>query len=231
MIDLTKYKAFLFDLNGTMIDDMHWHVTAWHQILNRLGAGLNEEEVKAQCYGKNEELVERVFPGRFSWQDRHKLGVEKEIEYRRGFEPDLKLIAGLDVFLQCSFNAAIPMAIGSAAIRSNVDFVIDGLCIRQLFSAIVSAEDVKHSKPDPETFLECARRLNVPPADCLVFEDAPKGVEAALNANMDCLVLTTLHKVEEFSAYANVIGAIADYQGLRLTRPLRSSAANSHLRD
>jgi beta-phosphoglucomutase len=59
-------KAFLFDLNGTMIDDMQYHITAWHEILNKLGANLSIERVKEECYGKNNELLERIFPGRFT---------------------------------------------------------------------------------------------------------------------------------------------------------------------
>jgi HAD superfamily hydrolase (TIGR01509 family) len=71
------------------------------------------------------------------------------------------------------------MAIGSAAIMFNVDFVIDGLGIRHYFDALVSADNVKKSKPDPETWLTCAKELGIAPSECLVFEDAPKGVESA----------------------------------------------------
>ena len=71
------------------------------------------------------------------------------------------------------------MAIGSAAIPFNIDFILDQLDIRKYFKAIVSAEDVGISKPHPETFLKAARLINVDPSLCLVFEDAPKGVEAA----------------------------------------------------
>jgi beta-phosphoglucomutase-like phosphatase (HAD superfamily) len=60
-----NYKAFLFDLNGTMINDMPYHIKAWHRILTSLGADISLERMKEECYGKNEELVERIFPGRF----------------------------------------------------------------------------------------------------------------------------------------------------------------------
>ena len=58
-----KAKAFLFDLNGTMINDMPYHIKAWHKILNDLGAGISMERMKDECYGKNNELLERIFPG------------------------------------------------------------------------------------------------------------------------------------------------------------------------
>ena len=88
---------------------------------------------------------------------------------------------------------------------------MDGLKIRNYFSAIVTAADVAHSKPDPETFLKAAQLLNVSPRDCLVFEDAPKGVEAAQNAAMQTIVLTTMHAATEFAAYPNIRAYISNY--------------------
>jgi beta-phosphoglucomutase-like phosphatase (HAD superfamily) len=103
------------------------------------------------------------------------------------------------------------MAIGSAAIPFNIDFVLDNLSIRHYFKAIVSANDVTVSKPHPETFLKAAAQLHETPASCLVFEDAPKGVESAFNAGMKCVVLTTMHSEEEFRHYPNIVSYIADY--------------------
>src|SRR4029078_4639566 len=105
----------------------------------------------------------------------------------------------------------IKLAIGSAAIPFNIDFVLDNLNIRNYFSAIVSADDVAISKPDPETYLKCAQELGVDPAHCIVFEDAPKGVEAAANAGMNTVVITTMHGIEEFDQYENIVAFIDDY--------------------
>ena len=211
---IKPYKAFLFDLNGTMIDDMDYHIKAWYRILNELGANLSIERVKAECYGKNHELLERIFPGRFSEQEKNKMSIEKETQYQEEFRPHLKLLPGLDVFLEKTKADNIKMAIGSAAIQFNIDFVLDGLNIRHYFNAIVSADDVIESKPNPETYLKCAEQLNILPADCLVFEDTPKGVEAAANAGMDCVVLTTMHVKEEFEGYGNVVKVGKDFMNI-----------------
>jgi beta-phosphoglucomutase len=208
---IKKYKAFLFDLNGTMIDDMDYHIKAWHRILNELGAKLSMERVKAECYGKSHELLERIFPGRFSEEEKNNMSIEKEKQYQQEFRPHLKLLPGLDAFLEKAKADNIKMAIGSAAITFNIDFVLDGLNIRHYFNAIVSADDVKESKPNPETYLKCAAQLNTLPEDCLVFEDAPKGVESAANAGMDCVVLTTMHVKEEFEGYENVVEVGKDF--------------------
>lgn len=213
---MDRYKGFLFDLNGTIINDMPYHVNAWHTILNNLGAGLSVEQTKKECYGKNDELLERIFPGRFSEEEKFRMGFEKEKKYQEDFLPFLKLINGLDVFLKRSREAKIRMAVGSAAIMYNLNFVVDGLNIRNYFSAFISADDAQHSKPDPETFLKCAEAIGIAPKDCLVFEDAPKGVEAAMNAGMKAIVILTMHEKEEFSSYQNVLFFIDDYRDEKL---------------
>lgn len=208
--------AFLFDLNGTVIDDMHYHAEAWYDILNNdLEAGLTWEEVKVQMYGKNDELLVRIFGDNHFTQERiNELSIEKEKRYQKAYLPKLALIAGLKEFLENAKAAGIKMAIGSAAIPFNIDFVLDNLQLREYFPVVVSAADVTISKPHPDTFLQCATALGVAPKDCIVFEDAPKGVESALNAGMRTFVLTTTHPKEDFKQYSNVIGYGADYNGL-----------------
>ncbi len=211
-----KAKALLFDLNGTIIDDMHYHAEAWFNILNDdLKANLTWEEVKVQMYGKNDEVLVRLFgAGHFTQQRMNEISMEKETRYQQTYLPELALIDGLKEFLDSAKAAGIPMAIGSAAIPFNIDFVLDNLKIRHYFETIISADDVTISKPHPDTFLLCAKALGVDAADCIVFEDAPKGVESALNAGMQTFVLTTAHPKEDFEQYNNVIGFGANYKDL-----------------
>ncbi|HEY6975143.1 MAG TPA: HAD family phosphatase, partial [Chitinophagaceae bacterium] len=110
----------------------------------------------------------------------------------------------------------ILLAIGTAAIPFNIDFTLDTLHIRHYFAAIVSADDVSASKPDPETFTKAARQLHIDFNNCIVFEDAPKGVEAAMNAGMKSVVITTMHLEKEFTHYNNILFFITDYTDDRL---------------
>ncbi|MFD2580944.1 HAD family hydrolase [Pedobacter vanadiisoli] len=210
---IPKPKAFLFDLNGTMINDMAFHNEAWHNILTKdLGANISFDAVKKQMYGKNQDLLERVFGvGYFSQEQIDQISIEKERRYQAAYKKHLTLITGLDNFLERAKQSGIQMAIGSAAIPFNINFVLDNLNIRSYFKAIVSAEDVANSKPDPETFTKGAEILGVSASECIVFEDAPKGVEAAQNAGMKCVALITMHSKEEFSTYHNIIAFIEDY--------------------
>jgi HAD superfamily hydrolase (TIGR01509 family) len=205
--------AFIFDLNGTMIDDMEYHAKAWSDILNiDLDAALTLDQVRAEMYGKNVELLDRVFgKNYFSPEKEQQISIEKERRYQEAFRPHLSLIKGLDQFLKKTEASRISMAVGTAAIPINIDFVLDGLNIRHYFKAIVSADDVIKSKPDPETFTKCAELLHVRPENCIVFEDEPKGVEAAENAGMSCVVITTMHPQEEFKNYKKIISFIEDY--------------------
>ena len=108
------------------------------------------------------------------------------------------------------------MAIGSAAIMFNIDYIIDGLNLHKYFDAVISADDVTTSKPDPETFIKCAETLKADFQNCIVFEDTPKGVDAALNAGMKAVFIKTYHKEEEFAHLPNVIFFIDDYTDTRL---------------
>jgi beta-phosphoglucomutase len=209
-------KAFLFDLNGTMIEDMNYHINAWHNIFVRLGADYTLKQSQEQCYGKNAEILERIFPGKFSDSEKKELGDHKEAIYREEYKPFLKLINGLNNFLDKAKGQNVKMAVGSAAMKLNVDFVLDNLNIRYYFDAIVSGDDVEKSKPNAETYLKCADELNVLPHECLVFEDVPKGVESAANAGMKAVVITGLHSQKEFKDFDNVERFIKNYEGLNV---------------
>ncbi|MGZ3764709.1 MAG: HAD family hydrolase [Mucilaginibacter sp.] len=211
---IDKIRAFIFDLNGTMINDMDYHTRGWLYLLNNiLGGSFTWDEVKPQMYGKNQEVLVRMFgAGKFTDEEMERLSLEKERRYQQEFLPNLALLPGLLDFLEKAHQQGIPMAIGSAAIPFNIDFVLDNLNIRHYFKAIVSADDVVFSKPHPETFLKAATLLNVDPTDCLVFEDVPKGVEAAQNAGMNAIVITTTHQSDEFDGLQNVLHFAGDFK-------------------
>lgn len=206
-------KAFLFDLNGTIVDDMAYHKKVWYNVLvNELGAKMSFEEVAVEMYGKNSELLDRIFgKGTFSPAQVSEIEMAKEQKYQELYRPYMKPLDGLMEFLHTAKSAGIPMAIGSAAIPFNIDFVLDELNIRHFFSTVVSAFDVPVSKPDPAVFLKGAADLGVDPANCIVFEDAPKGVEAASNAGMKAVAITTMHTPDEFKQYNNIIAFTKDY--------------------
>lgn len=215
-------RAFLFDLNGTMIDDMEYHLDVWHDVItNDLGGNLTKEEVRSHMYGKNDEVLMRIF-GESKLRDMDVTAIvqAKEERYQQVYRPHLCLIPGLLNLLEIARNKGIKMAIGSAAPPFNIDFVLDNLNIRPYFQSVVSGTDVIYSKPHPEVFLQAARHLAIDPKACIVFEDAPKGVEAAANAGMKCIVVTTMHQQHEFARYDNILLFIKNYEDPRLASRL-----------
>ena len=217
-----KPKAFLFDMNGTMIDDMHFHEQAWFTVLNEdLAAGMSMEEVKKHMYGKNEELFVRIFgQDTYTKEQVAAYSLKKEKSYQENYLPHLKLIEGLDKFLAKALEQNIAMAIGTAANTFNVNYVLDNIPVKKYFNAIITADDVADGKPNPTVFLKCADALKVAYEDCVVFEDSPKGVEAALKAGMKAVVIKTYHEEEEFSHLPNVLMFVEDYWDEQLNKLL-----------
>ncbi len=213
-----KAKAFLFDMNGTMIDDMDHHEKAWFDVLNEdLAANMTMADTKKHMYGKNEELFIRVFgEGKYTAEEIANYSMKKEVKYQESFLPHMKLINGLESFLQKAKRQDVEMAIGTAANPFNVNYVLDNLPVKDYFNAIVTADDVVTSKPHPEVFLKCADLLKVPYYDCVVFEDSPKGVESARRAGMKAVVIKTYHEEHEFADLDNVLMFVDDYTDPRL---------------
>lgn len=212
-------KAFIFDMNGTMIDDMQYHTMAWNSILNNLNANISLEETKLQVYGKAEEMFERIFgKGKFSEIELQEIILQKELTYQNEFRPYLKLIDGLDSFLQKAKARGIKLAIGTAALKTNVDYVLDELHLHGIFDAIVSVENVTFSKPDPEVFLKCASLLNVSPHEAIIFEDSPMGIEAARNGGFKSVAITSFHGVTDFAKFDNLLFSIDDYETEKLDK-------------
>ncbi|HEV8515878.1 MAG TPA: HAD family phosphatase [Cyclobacteriaceae bacterium] len=205
-------QAFIFDMNGTMIDDMHYHEQAWYDVLvNQLKAPLTVEQVRHQIYGTAAEMFDRVFGvDAFSAKEVETITLNKERKYREEFLPHLKLIAGLNDFLIKAKAKHVPLAIGTAAPLLNINFVLDNLKLRDFFPVVIGPDDVKKSKPDPEVFLKAASQLGVASEHCIVFEDAPKGIEAAARAGMKAIAVTSYHTAAELQN-KNVLFTIEDY--------------------
>jgi HAD superfamily hydrolase (TIGR01509 family) len=209
-------KGIIFDLDGTMVDNMMIHHQAWQRKLASLGVNMTIEQVMEEIHGINEEIVLRLFGDRFNPGERARISWEKEFEYRNIFKDQLQLIEGLPGFLNEIKNRGIPMAIGTAAPPENVDFVLDNLNIRPFFGSVLHSGNVGQGKPDPQVFTDSAKNMGVPIEECLVFEDSVVGAQTALNAGCPVVIITTTHKEEEFAHFPHIVKYINNYNGLRL---------------
>lgn len=209
--DFSPFKALIFDMDGTLVDNMNTHRQTWLLWAKREGIELSEEEILAQTHGTIGEIVARFFPGR-SKEGLFEIGERKEALYRELYAPHLRLIAGCDDLLDWAKQTGMPLALATAGDATNIAFTLDGLNIRSYFSAFVGGEDVTHGKPHPEVFLAAAAKLGIEPSDCLVFEDSPAGVEAARRAGMKCIVVNPMMPREEFGETDHVLQWTRDYR-------------------
>jgi beta-phosphoglucomutase-like phosphatase (HAD superfamily) len=181
-----EFGGYIFDCDGTLADTMPLHFRAWTRIVEELG-GSFPEEMFYQTGGKPTVQILAML------RDEHGLKVgdvqrtaERKEEY---FLELIHEIKPIDAVVQVArrWYGIKPLAVASGGFRRQIERTLDALGIRQLFNTLVCVEDYARGKPYPDAFLEAARRLNVPPADCLVFEDSPLGLQAAVAAGMECV--------------------------------------------
>jgi HAD superfamily hydrolase (TIGR01509 family) len=196
-------SALIFDVDGTIIDNMAHHHRAWQRLMRELGFDWSLEEVEEKIWGKNEEIFERLFPGKYTTAQARDLTRQKELWYIESFRPHIALMRGLPDLLGEAKERGIKLGLATAAPSVCVEFAVSTLALDTYFEVIVQADDVKMSKPHPETFLAAAARLGVAPEQCLVFDDAPVGVTAADATEIDSVVLLTSHSQEEFARFIN----------------------------
>lgn len=191
--------AVLFDMNGVIVDDMAYHERAWVEFFAAKGKPLSAEVYHTQLAGRNNtETLRHVLGRELSDTQCAALEAEKEARYRELYAERMTLLPGLERFLAALNRAGIPLAVATSAPPQNVNLVLDGLHIRELFRAVVDAGQVARGKPHPDLFLAAAAALDIAAADCLVFEDSLLGIEAAHRAEMTAIAVTTTHPADAF---------------------------------
>lgn len=218
-------KALLFDLDGTLIDSMPHHQNAWTAWYARRGLAMNAGEFFASTAGRsNDEIVADLFPSHTA-DERAAMADEKEAIYREFAAVSLALIGGAQAFVEQARAGGLRLAVCTASTLPNMALAFDRHGIDGWVETVVSPADRDsgpgpgarlRGKPHPDIFLEAARRLGIAPADCVVFEDAPLGVEGARRAGMKAVALTTTLPAEAFVEFDNIIAIAPDFTTLAL---------------
>jgi beta-phosphoglucomutase len=221
------YAALLFDLDGTLIDSMPLHHRAWQRWFAAQGLPFDDAGFFAATAGRsNDEILCELLPA-LDAAARAQLAERKEALYREEAARSLQLIAGAAEFLDMARGAGLRLAICTAAPPGNMQLAFDRFGLAAQVDTVTSPADGLRGKPHPDIFVEAARRLGVPAAACLVFEDAPLGVEAARRAGMDAVALTTTLPAAAFTEFDNLRHTMADFVGFDLQHltPRESSHA------
>lgn len=211
---MSELRGFLFDLDGTLIDSMPCHHDAWVAWHARRGLAIDADAFFAATAGRsNDEILADMFPAATP-AERVAMADEKERLYREFAATRLALVDGAASFVERSRAAGARLAVCTAATPENMALAFARFPIRDWVETVVSPADGLRGKPHPDIFLEAARRLGLPPAHCLVFEDAPLGIEAARRAGMKAVALTTTLPAPAFAGYPNLIASAADFRAL-----------------
>jgi len=216
VIDIDKLKHVIFDLDGTIIDNMMYHHLAWQKTLDKLGKKFSIEHIQAHICGGNSKIIESEFPGKFEDRDKLKIANEKETLYRKLYKTHMVPIAGFMDFTRHLNHSRIDLHIATASPQDNLSFVLNTLNIRTEFKILKHSGDVKKSKPDPEIYLSILNELKTDASETIVFEDSPTGVKSCANANLKAVVVLSTHKKADFKGLENsIIGFINDYNHVK----------------
>ena len=190
--------AIVFDMDGVLIDSNPFHVRKWMDLLQAHGIPFDPQELPKIVLGPSNDATFRRFLGEdLTRPQLDALGEELEEDFRREIGPHARAFPGVRRFIEDCHAAGIAMAVASAAIAKNVNFIVDALGLREYFRALLTANEIIHPKPDPEIYLKAAARLRVNPSACVVFEDSFVGVEAAKRAGMKCIAIASTFSTED----------------------------------
>ena len=202
-------QAFIFDMDGTVIDSTQLDYEAWQKAMREYDAELPYEDYIAKLGAKSSEIAKEYLD--VSDEEIDKL-ISRREEYFKQLvdEKGLSLLPGVEQFLQQLRNAHLKTALATGSNAEKLEFIFNKLPLKQYFDAFVTADDVSQGKPEPEVFVQAAAKLGVDPADCVVMEDATNGLQAAKNGGMRCIALTTTRGADQLQGADLIVKGYAE---------------------
>ena len=192
-------------MDGVIVNSNPYHKKAWKVFCKKHNITITDQELESKIYGRTgKEVLPILFNKMLKSEIIGQYCTEINKDYRELFAPHIKPTIGLKEFLDDLRQENIKFAIATSAPPINVDFVLSKTRLTEYFPIIVDDTQITQSKPAPDIYLKTANLLNVEPSDCIVIEDSISGIDAALNAGMKVVGITTTHNSEELK-YTNLI--------------------------
>jgi beta-phosphoglucomutase family hydrolase len=209
-----RISALIFDMDGTMVESMPAHARSWEEFSKRHDLDIPVDDILKRTTGRNgveciRELMGKDIPENKALE----LIGEKEEIYRDIFAKEFREVAGFAKFVAQAQERGLKVAVATAGDKNNLRFVLKHLELDRAPDAEVRGDMGLPGKPEPDIFLEAAKRLGATPAECIVFEDAPFGIEAAKRAGMRAVAICSTHKADEL-ARPHVVASVRDYEEL-----------------
>lgn len=200
-----NFQAVLFDMDGVVVDNLPYHVDAWLLFCERNQIPLTREVFYRELNGMNsKDTFEWFYKREMSRAEVEVLEEEKELIYRDFYRDHIQPAPGLLEFLKDLRSHGIKTALATSAGPGNIDFIVDGLGIRDQFDAIIGGAEVRKGKPDPEIYLKAAELVGIEPSACWVIEDSLQGIAAGQSACMRVVGISTSHTPAELAHTALV---------------------------
>lgn len=214
---MAEVRACLFDLDGVLVDTARYHYLAWKRLADELGIHFTPEDnerLKGVSRSRSLDILLELGGLQIPLEQKEELAARKNgwyVDYISRMDSS-QVLPGAREFMASLRAAGIKTALGSAS--QNARRILESTGIKELFDAVVDGTKTRTAKPDPEVFLLGARELGVGPEECVVFEDAAAGVQAARTAGMRVVGVGTQSKLEEadlvIASFAELSGAVAD---------------------
>jgi beta-phosphoglucomutase len=195
-------RGFIFDVDGTIVDNMAYHQRAFDTFLERHDLPPLSREMRARTDGqRNRDIFPLLFQRPLSEEEIRRFIDEKEGGYRELSRGRLQPLPGFVRLLDVLEGRRLPAALATSAPAENVEHTLAELGLRGRLTRVARSDQVPHGKPHPDVFLAAAGLIDVPPSECVAFEDAPMGILAARAAGMTCVALTTNFSPEALAAH------------------------------
>ena len=222
MAAIQKTTGLIFDMDGTMIDSMPYHTQSWIEFAKRHQLEVDVPDLLRRTTGRTgAECMDELFGRPVPHDESLALVGEKEAIYRELFAPVFREVRGFTQFALQAQNRGLRLGVGTAGDRHNVAFALQHLQLPIAPLPVVGGDEGLPGKPEPAIFLEAAKRMGCDPAACIVFEDAPFGIEAAMRAGMRAVAICTSHKESDLLG-SHVIGAFENFTALLENRFLEN---------
>jgi beta-phosphoglucomutase len=211
--------AVIFDMDGVLIDSNPFHLQIWREFLIRQGVSFDPEKLPAQIFGQRDDKALRMFLGAdLSEQQVQDWSEELEANFREAFRPHARALPGVNALIEECREAGLPMAVASSAMKKNVDFVVEALKLAPCFQSVVSGDEVKRPKPDPEIYLLAAEHLAASPSRTVAFEDSFVGIEAVVRAGMKCVAIASTFSEQQLREETRAHYVVGSFEELSLAR-------------
>jgi beta-phosphoglucomutase-like phosphatase (HAD superfamily) len=211
---LSPVRAFIFDMDGTMIDSMPYHQRSWQHFAQRKAIQMDIAELMRRTTGRTGiECMGELFGRDITAEEALLLVREKEAIYRELFAAEFREVLGFKAFAANARALGLKIGVGTAGDLENVEFALSRLLLEPEPDVIVRGDMGFPGKPEPAIFLQAARALSVNPSEAIVFEDAPLGIEAARRAGMRAVAICTSCSAQELAG-PHVVAAVQNYDAL-----------------